>query len=278
MAMVIGPTPPGTGNGGRLRKNAVIVGVAAQPAVRAVDAHVNDDGALFDHIARHHARTPHGKEQEIGAAAFLGKIGRPRMAQRHRGVAKFAGTGQQQGQRLAHDIGTPHDHGLFTARGQVVAAQQLDNARRRAGNHTRQPEGEPPHVLGMEAVHILGGIDGQQAAGGVQPGGQRQLQQNAVHIGAGIQLGNQSKQRLLRGIGGQAIGQRENARILAGPFLIADIDLRCGVLPYQNDGKSGGAQTVLAAGGDFFLEFGAHGLRRGLSINNRRHDKPLCLE
>jgi hypothetical protein len=52
-------------------------------------------------------------------------------------------------------------------------------------------EGEASGVDGVEAIHILGGIDGCEDFRGIGSGGQRQLHEDAVHLGIGVQVAHQ---------------------------------------------------------------------------------------
>ena len=232
-----------------------------------VDAHVDDHRALAHHVARDQARAADGQEEEVRAAALRRQIGRAGMAQGHRGVAEFTGTGQQQGQGLAHDVRTAQHHGLFAAGGQVVAAQKLDDARRRARDHAGQVEGKAPHVLGMEAVHVLGRIDGQQAGGSGKLSGQGQLQQDAVHVVTAVELGDEGQQGVLRGVGGQVDAAALDAALRTVVDLAADVDLAGGVLPHQND-RQAGVDALRFQRFDLFCGLGLCGCGQCLAVND----------
>ena len=231
------------------------VGIAAQALRRAVDTHVNNHRALTHHVARDAAGPAHGKKQKIGLTALLGKVGRARMAYGHSGIAKAARTGQQHGQRLAHNVGTPHNHGLFAAGGQVVTAQQLHDASGRARNIPRQTKRKPPHAHRMEAVHVLFRINGQQAFLRVEPLGQGQLQQNAVHVGVGVALADKIEQFLLGGRGRQVVGKGNNTGLGAGALFVAHIDLRGGVFTHKNNRKARRTMPLGSGGGHFRAKF-----------------------
>ena len=88
-AIVIGPTPPGTGviapaifarfGIGDITDNTRFAALTRY----AIDPHVNDGRARLDPIAANHFRPPDGGDEQIGAAADGGKIVRPRMGNGH---------------------------------------------------------------------------------------------------------------------------------------------------------------------------------------------------
>ena len=55
--------------------------------------------------------------------------------------------------------------------------------------------------------------------------GQGQLQKDAVHVVTAVELGDEGQQGLLRGIGRQTVGEGKDARLGAGTFLVAHVDL-----------------------------------------------------
>ena len=88
MAIVIGPTPPGTGV--IAPATSLTSSKATSPTRRrarfaagvgnAIDADVNDISARLDPIAAHHLGPAHGGNQDIGGAADAGQVARARVA------------------------------------------------------------------------------------------------------------------------------------------------------------------------------------------------------
>ncbi len=64
--------------------------------------------------------------------------------------------------------------------------EQGDDAARGAGTEQRSPLGQAAEVVGVEAVHVLAGIDGVDDRRGVDLGGQGELDQDAVHLLVGV--------------------------------------------------------------------------------------------
>ena len=111
MAMVSGPTPPGTGviaprDFRRLGMNVANqrrafcpealfpLGVAREQPFELrgighlVHAHVNHRGSGLHEVARNHSRPADGGHQNVGAAANAGKVSSLRVTDGHRGVAR----------------------------------------------------------------------------------------------------------------------------------------------------------------------------------------------
>ena len=126
----------------------------------------------------------------------------------------------------------------------------------------------------MEAVHVLGRIHGQQALGGVEPVRQRQLEQDAVHVAAAVQVRDEGKQFFLTGAGGQVIGQGNDARLLAGAFLVPHIDLRGRVIPHKDDRQPRRTASLGRGLGNDLVQRRAHLLRHLFPVN-QQHRTPL---
>lgn len=86
----------------------------------------------------------------------------------------------------------------------------------------------------MKAVHILGRVHQIQATLAVQTLGQGQLQQNPV-TGSLFKKGDGVFQLGLRDVRRQPEALGNDAHVLAGPLLVADIDLGCGMVPDQDN-------------------------------------------
>ncbi|MNN01984.1 hypothetical protein D3C81_1146200 [compost metagenome] len=86
----------------------------------------------------------------------------------------------------------------------------------------------------MEAVDVLGRVDGLQHRGLVDVLGQRQLHQDAVHAGVGIQLGDQRQHLGGAGLGRQAVFQRADTRLAGAQHLVAHVDVAGRVVADQH--------------------------------------------
>ena len=155
IAIVIGPTPPGTG----VIRPATLdrrleVHIADEPVVGAVDADVDHGRAGLDPVAPDHLGTADGGDQHVGPTADLGQIAGARMADRDRRVL-----GQQQRRdRLADEVGAADDDRLGAAQWNLVAAKQLDHAGRSARPQSQvSPFASRPAETGVRPSTSLAG-------------------------------------------------------------------------------------------------------------------------
>ncbi len=70
-------------------------------------------------------------------------------------------------------------------------AGQPDATERRAGRQGWQPGRQTASIHGMKAVDVLVRIDGRDHVVGIDMRRQRQLHQDAMHIGIGVELTDQ---------------------------------------------------------------------------------------
>ena len=122
----------------------------------------------------------------------------------------------------------------------------------------------------MKPVHILVGMDGGNHLVGIDLGGQRQLHQNPVHRGIGIQLFNQSEQIRLGRFRGQDMFDGSQTRFRGHFDLGAHIDLTGGIIAHQHNRQTGllsvHALIMGRLSGHFFPQRG----RNHFAVN------PLC--
>ena len=122
----------------------------------------------------------------------------------------------------------------------------------------------------MEAVDILGRIDGDQDLGRVELLGQRQLDQDAVDRGVGVEAPDQLQQLGLRRILGELVVEARHAEFDRELALAADVDLAGRIGAHQHRGQAGLGPAL----GDQIGNTGAHALaqtaREGFSIDQFR--------
>ena len=102
------------------------------------------------------------------------------------------------------------------------------------GDSAAKPPARRPALFGMQAVDVLGGIDGVDDGFGMDRFRQRQLHENAVHRGIRVELCDQRQQIGLRDIGRQPVLERRHAGGLGLLVLAADIDFAGGVVADQH--------------------------------------------
>ena len=96
----------------------------------------------------------------------------------------------------------------------------------------------------MEAVHVLGGVDGAQHLGGIDAVRQRQLHQDAMHRRVAVQAVHQRQQLRLARVGGQVVLEGGHAGGLRLAVLVADIDGARRVLADQHHSQAGPDRSV----------------------------------
>jgi uncharacterized protein YbaR (Trm112 family) len=130
----------------------------------------------------------------------------------------------------------------------------------------------------MEAIDILLRRDGEEDALGVHVAGQGKLDEDAINVITGIELFDQSDElvsgRRLR----RSDQLAEDAHLLAGADLAADIRLGCGIVPDKDRGQtgtqSGDGNEKLHLVGDFGLDL----VRVEISVEYDRGHKSPCGE
>ena len=114
--------------------------------------------------------------------------------------------------------------------GRWLRSQNLDDAGRSARREAGLAALQAACVDGMEAVDVLVGSDCLEETLGVDVLRQRKLDEDAVDVVAGVELGDEGEHL----VGGDALGRRdhlaEDAELAAGLYLAANVDLRGGNL------------------------------------------------
>ena len=142
-AIVIGPTPPGTGVIALARSLTASKSTSpTSPPSSAVDADVDHDRARLDPVGADHPRPSDRGDQHVGACADRRQIACARVAHRDRRV----GPEQQLRHRLAEQVGAPDDDRLGALELDVrrsPAAPSRRSACTAAAPAARAPAGPP---------------------------------------------------------------------------------------------------------------------------------------
>src|SRR4029450_3884924 len=110
---------------------------------------------------------------------------------------------QQHGQGPADQQAAADDDHVAALDRDPLAAQQLDGADGGAGGGGGgAAQQQPSLVPRVQAVDVLGRVDGVLDLDRVQPGRQRQLDQDAVDAVVGVEGGHRGQHVLLGGGGG----------------------------------------------------------------------------
>ena len=122
----------------------------------------------------------------------------------------------------------------------------------------------------MQAVDVLGRIDALGDLIGIDGFGQRQLHQDAVDRGIGIQAIDQRQQLALRRRRRQVVGKGDHADRVGHPALVAYVDLRCGILANENDGEPRWPLARSDARGNLRAHLGRQPLCAGPAVDDAR--------
>ena len=156
------------------------------------------------------------------------------MADRHGSVARISLLHHEHRHGFAHDVATSQ-HDTFLSLGlNLITLQQFQNSVRSSRHITRQADGHPTYVDGMETVHILAVIDGLDdlLLGNVLR--ERQLDDESVYIVILIQLTHLGQQFLFRHIRLVTDERRLETANLASLHLIGHIGLASSIVSDQN--------------------------------------------
>ncbi|MCY1537644.1 hypothetical protein D9M68_731490 [compost metagenome] len=173
---------------------------------------------------------------------------------------------QHHGHRLADDVAAADDHGVLAA--QVVADrfEHLHAAVRRAGPEARGAGHQRAGAGHVEAVDVLGGRDGLDDLLAVHVLGQRQLNEDAVHLGVVVEGADARQQVGLAQVGGVGLERGLQAGFGAVVDLVLGVDLTRRIAAHQDDGQgrihAAGLQRSGAAG-----HLGADGFGEGVAVD-----------
>src|SRR4029077_12044149 len=121
----------------------------------------------------------------------------------------------------------------------------------------------------MEAIDVLGGIDGVDDGLRVDMRRQRELDEDAVNGDIGIEPADQRQQLRLARRRGEVVGKGGETGGSGLALLVADIDLACRIVADENDGKprrDPGARHL----GDLDGKAGPQALGGSLAVYDRR--------
>ena len=266
MARVIGPTPPGIG--------------ASQPATSATsgatsptrpvsvgpgDADVDHGRAGLDHFRGQQAGPPGRHHHDVRGSGVRGEILGAGVAERHGGVLGPAG--QQQAESATHGDPAPDDGDVGARDRHPVAAQQFHDAARGARQRARLAQDQLAEVGRVQAVRVLGRVHPVQHGVGVEPGGQRQLDDVPGAGRVGVQLVDHRLDLRLGRVPGQVPADGRDPDLGAVPVLAVDVGAAARVVADQ-DGAEPGHGTARGQGRYPLGEFGPDFRSEGLAVEH----------
>jgi hypothetical protein len=122
------------------------------------------------------------------------------------------------------------------------------------------PDGEPAGVDGVEAVHVLGRVDGHEDLRRVDVLRQRQLHEDAVHVGIRVESVDDAEQLVLRRVSGSVIWRDTKPAFSAAfPFIRTYTSL-AGSCADEHDGQARASCPSRAERGGLLGDLRAHDL------------------
>ena len=184
--------------------------------------------------------------------------------------------GQQQLRHgLADDVGAADDHGLEAIEFAQRILGQHDGAHRRAGDQRLLTGRQLADVHDMEAIDVLGGIDGGQHLHRVDMLRKRQLHENAVAGGVAVELLDQRQHIGLGRFGGKPVLPRVHADFDGLLRLVGDIDSGGRILAHQHHREAGGEAVLCLEFGHGLCNAAAQGFGIGLAVDEFRHGQSI---
>src|SRR5215210_2934044 len=209
-----------------------LVDVADEPALRAVDADVDNGRALLHHRGRQHPGRAHRRDDDVGARGLGGEVAGSRVAEGDGRVA----VQEEQRRGLADDVAAADHDRIGALQPDPVLVQQREHAERRPRHVPGRPGEQEPRVDRVEAVDVLHRVDRLDHALLGDLVGERQLHEDPVDRGVGVQLADQRQQLLLARLGRQSQVARLDPDLERRAVLHPDVDVRGGVVADEDRG------------------------------------------
>ena len=235
-AIVIGPTPPGTG---------VIAPAMAAASPNATSPTSRPSGSRFTPTSitvapgaiqspRTSSGRPTAATNDVCPAAFGGEIAGARMRDSDRGIGRH----QQRGHRPAHDGRSSQHQGAGAFQRDAGFRQQLHHPKRRAGHQARMADRQAADIQRVEAVHVLAGSTASTTVCVSMCGGSGSCTRIPSIAGSAFSRATAREQRFLGRVGRQPDRVRRDAGGVCRAVLAADIDRAGRVLADQHDGEA----------------------------------------
>ncbi len=239
-----------------------------------VGAHIDDGGAGADPVGLNETRFAHGGNQNIGAAHDFGKIARFGMANGDGGVCMH----EEKRHGFADDITSAKDNGVGAFDGDLVATQNFHAAGGSAGDESGTTGDELAEIDRVEAIDVFRRSNRFKDAFGIDLGGKRKLNQDAVNIVVIVQVGDELKHVVGGSVGWRKVKPMGHAELLAGSDFVFDINVGGGILTNENRSKAG-TNALGVKAGDVLFELRENFVANFQAIEDLRgHGKSITRE
>lgn len=220
----------------------------------AVDADVDNGGAVFDHVGGDEVGASDGGDEEVGLAGDFGKVGGAGMADGDGGVAGEGFAHHEEGGGFTDDLAAPEDDDVFAFGLDAAAGDELDDAGGGAGDETGFVFlAEFANVEGVESVDVFVGGDAVKGFGFVEVFGKGGLDEDAADLGVGVEGIDAFEEGFAGDVCGEEVELAADADAGGGLFLFADVGNGGGIFTDADKGDCGlGAGEGADLGGEFF--------------------------
>ena len=211
-------------------------------------------------------RAARGGDDDVGPAADVSRVLGARVYHSHGAVLLH----EHQRGGHADDVG-PADHNrVLPFEIHPGALEQNDATLGGAGHEERLValHAELTDVEGVEAVDVLLQRDLREYLLLVHVLGQRELDEDAVAVGIGVEVANNLKHVLLAGVLGHLLVKRDDTGLVARLALHANVRLRVGAAAHDDHGEAGSLAVLGHQLGHPHLDLPADRRGDGLAIDN----------
>ena len=234
IALVSGPTPPGTGVIAEATRLAVSNSTSPDElAVHDVDADVHDDGTRLEHVAGHEVGAPDGHDHDVRAADHVGETLGLAVADGDRGVLAQ----EQERRGLADDVGPADDHGMLAADLDPAVLEDLDAGVGGRREEPVVPQREEARVERVDPVDVAERVQDVDHGPQADARRQRHLGDDPGHVGVGLELAQRAGDVGLAGVRGQLDQAVLDPDQAAAVEDLVEVDRRRRVLADHHDGE-----------------------------------------
>ena len=175
--------------------------------VDAVRADVDDGGARLHHLGGDGAGATGGNNEDVGGAGVGSEVGGAGVAEGDGGVRSDGFVREEDGEGAPDERGASDDDGVHPGGVDAGAGEEVHHAVGGAGDGAAGlATQEAAEVGGVEAVHVLCGVDGVEDGALVDVGGEGELLEDGVEAWVGIEAGDAPEEGVLGDAGGEADG------------------------------------------------------------------------